>query len=80
MPNIMKIRVGDEDLNAIEVQFEIAHEEWNEYKLLDGGKIRLKTSPLKVYRVVDDDGNTVRTADGDPRMMVRHNTQVVASD
>ena len=80
MANVIKLRVGDEELDAIEMQFEIKKEEWSEYKLYDGGTIRLKTSAHKIVRVVDGDGNPVRTEDGDPRMIVRHNTQVVSSD
>ena len=80
MPRIIKVRAGDQEFNAIEQQFEIASETWNEYRLLDGGTVRLKTSVQKVFRIVDEEGNPSHTPEGDPHVMVRHNTVVVSSE
>lgn len=79
MPNIVKVIIGGVEFNAIEQQFEIAKEEWSEYKLFDGGVIRLKTTAQKIFKVVDANGNPAFTPDGDPNVLVRHQTQVVAS-
>ena len=66
---------------AIEVSFEIGNEEWNVYNLNDGGRVRLRTSVTKVFRILEDDGKTpARTDDGDPWVQVRSNTLIVASD
>ena len=46
MPRIVKLKLVDGEVNGVEQDFEISREEWNEYKLLDGGVIRMKTSVL----------------------------------
>ena len=74
-----KIKVGDQEFTAIEEQFEVAREEWNEYKLLDGGVIRLKTSVQRIFRIVDEDGNQLYNDVGDPHVIVRHRADVVPS-
>lgn len=80
MPKIVKIRLGDQEFDAIEMVFEIAKEEWNDYRLYDGGTVRVKTSVQKIFRIVDAEGKPQVTAEGDPFIFVRHNTQVVASE
>lgn len=74
------VRIEGTDRNAIEVDFEIAREEWNEYVLADGGRVRIKTTPLKIFRVLDEHGEPALTAEGDPSIYVRYNTQIVARD
>jgi hypothetical protein len=80
MAKVVKVRVGDQEYDAIEQDFEIAREDWNEYKLLDGGVIRLKTTVQKIFRVLDSGGKPVVTPEGDPHVIVRHKTDVVGSD
>jgi len=80
MAKIVKVKVGDQEHDAIEQTFEIAAEDWNEYRLADGGIVRVKTSVQKIYRLLDANGNPAMTPDGDPSVLVRHSTQVVASD
>jgi len=75
-----QIRVGSNVLDVDEQDFEIAREEWNEYKLLDGGTVRVKTTVARIFRVVDADGKPKRSPEGDPEIVVRHNTQIVAID
>ena len=77
---ILKVQVGDTERNAIEVDFEIGKEDWNVYCLLDGGRIRMKTSALKILQLVDDQGNPTMNAEGEPEFLVRHNTQVVSKE
>ncbi len=80
MSRIVKVRAGDQEFDAIEQQFEITSENWNEYRLLDGGVVRMKTSLQKIFRVVDEEGKPLYKPEGDPNVIVRHNTQVVASE
>lgn len=80
MARIVKLKIGDQEVDAIEQDFEIGREEWSEYKLLDGGVIRVKTSVQKIFRIVDAQGQPLISPEGDPQVLVRHNTQVVASD
>ena len=80
MARIVKLKTPQGEVSAIEQQWEIGKEEWNEYKLLDGGVVRLRTTVQKIYRVLDADGKPAYTSEGDPSFMVRHNTQVVGSE
>lgn len=80
MSRIIEIKTGEGMLKAIEVDFEPQAEPWSVYKLLDGGTVRMKTTVTKLYKVVDDDGNLLRTSDGDPRFFARHTAALVASD
>ncbi len=75
-----RIKVGDREVNAREEDFEIVREDWNEYRLLDGGSVRVKTTVARIFRVLDDDGRPLHDQDGDPQVVVRHNTQIVAAD
>ena len=76
---IVKVKAGDREYDAVEQQFDIGREEWNEYKLLDGGTVRLKTTVQKIYRLVDADGNQLYNAEGELHLLVRHRSDVVSS-
>jgi hypothetical protein len=78
MPSIFKINVGGQELSAIERDFEIQREEWNAYKLLDGGTVRVKTTAKRICQVVDENGNPAYNADGTPFMVVYHDSTVVS--
>jgi len=78
MPVRMTIKVGSQEIHVIELDFRVSKEDWNEYDLLDGGRVRLKTTPFRIFRVLDDEGKPAYTDDGDPNIIVRHNTQIVA--
>lgn len=73
-----QIRVSGNLVDVLEQDFEIVREEWNEYRLLDGGTIRAKTTVQRIFRALDEQGRPKLTADGDPEVVVRHSTQVVA--
>lgn len=77
MARVTKVQLANgEECDAIELDFEIR----DEYKLLDGGRVRLKTSVLRMFRVLDANGNPAYTPEGDPFILVRHNTQVVTTE
>lgn len=75
-----KMNVGGREVFVREVQFEIDREEWNEYKLLDGGRVRVKTVVLRIFRMVDENDKPLFNAEGDPEVVVRSNLQIVATD
>lgn len=72
-----QIHVGDRHVNVQDVDFEIAEEQWSRYKVLDGGEVRLKTTPIRIYRVIDDQGRPAIDETGDPVYVVNHTTQVI---
>ena len=74
-----KIRLRDREVWAIEQQFEIAREDWNEYKLLDGGTVRLKTTIHRILRIVDEDSNQIYNEQDEPQIIVRHRSDIVTS-
>ena len=76
---VVKVKAGDQEFDAIEQQFEVDREEWNAYKLLDGGTIRLKISAQRIYRIVDSQRNQIYNELGDPQVIVRHRADIVAS-
>ena len=40
-----KVTVAGKEYQVLDMDWEVTAEQWNEYKLLDGGVIRLKTTP-----------------------------------
>ncbi len=75
----IKVNVNGRDYEALEEEFQVVNEDWNNYHLISGGGVRLKTTVQKIYQVLDTDGSPLRTPDGDPVMFVKHSSQVVAS-
>jgi hypothetical protein len=63
-----------------EMDFSIIKEDWSEYQLDSGTYVKLKTVLHKVFWVLDDQGNRIYTAEGDPHLLVRSSNQVVASE
>ena len=66
MPRTIKLKIGGVEYTGREEQFEIVKEDWSEYKLLDGGRVRVKTSAQKIIRIIDENGNPALTPEGDP--------------
>ena len=80
MPSsIISITVDGKPTKGIERDFTIREENWSAYDLLDGGLIRLKTTALKIFQVVDDEGNPLNAPDGTPMFVVQHKSDVVAT-
>jgi len=67
-------------VTVVELDFEIESEQWNTYKTYDGIIVRMKTSPLKIMRILDDDGTPAITNTDDPHIVVSHNTNIVTSE
>ena len=64
---------------AVEMDFKIVREDWNEYELSDGTRLRVKNFVVKVLVVVDDNGEYILGPVGDPQVMVQGSVNVVAS-
>jgi hypothetical protein len=71
------IQLGGQEMEVLELDFNVRSEQWNEYDLLDGGRVRIKTTPLKIARVLDENGKPAYTPEGDPNIIVNHTTHVV---
>lgn len=78
MARKVRVKVGDKEVDAMDMDFTVRHEEWNEYELADGGRLRVRTTVATILRVLDDNGKPAFDEAGDPVFAVRHNTQVVA--
>ena len=79
MARVIKVMFGDQEVDAVEADFEINRENWNEYKLLDGGTVRVKTTVSRIYKAVDSQGQTRYNSDGSPMIAVTHKSDVVSS-
>ena len=76
---IIRLENG-EQRQAVELDFNVQDEQWNLYPLLDGGHVRLKTTAVKIFRILDADGNPDFTPEGEPLVRVTHVTYVAATD
>ena len=79
MPNLVKARLGEREVDALEMDFQTAREEWNDYRLLDGGRVRVKAVVGKILWVVDEAGNRMYNDQGEPIILVRNQIQVISS-
>lgn len=70
----------DGPVKAVDQTYDIVREDWNEYVLADGGRVRIKTVVQRIYRIVDAEGVPQSDENGDPKLIVRHGTLVTASD
>lgn len=61
MANRMKIKVQDKEVEGEIIDFRTEKEDWNEYQLEDGTKIKLKVVVSKILRtdLVNDTGDPV---------------------
>ena len=79
MANRVKARLGEREVDALEMDFQTAREDWNDYRLLDGGRVRVKTVVAKILWVVDEAGNRMYNDQGEPIILVRNQVQVISS-
>ena len=76
---VRQIDVAGRTQNVREEAFEVEKEHWNEYKLANGDRVRIKVVVHKIFRTLDAQGNPAFSAEGDPEVVVRHQIQVSAS-
>ena len=75
----MEIDIGGETLKAREESFTSSNEEWSEYKLESGTIVRARVTVLKIFRILDEEGNPQFLL-GEPHVIVRHQIQIVARE
>jgi len=76
---MLRIQHGGQEHNAREESFQVIREEWNEYAVSEGTRVKVKVSVQKIFTFLDDSGNPVLDADGDPTNFIRYVVQVVSS-
>ena len=64
MADTHDVEINGQTFSAIEVEFEIAEEDWNRYNLLDGGTIRTRQSVFRISKVLNKDGTDLIGEDG----------------
>ena len=67
-----KITVRGTELTIRDESYETVREEWNEYQLTDGTRVRIKDVVSKIGRVLDDAGEPAVTTQDRPHIVVRH--------
>lgn len=67
-----KITVRGTELTVRDEDYETVHEGWNEYRLTDGTRIRIKDVVSKIGRVLDDAGEPAFITQDRPHIVVRH--------
>ena len=75
MSGIITVRLPDgTERDALDMDFTVKNEEWNEYNLDDGTTVHLKTPAIRIFRLLDDDGEPSFTDEGEPELFVWQNT------
>ena len=67
---------GQPKISVVEVEFETVKEDWNEYALADGTKLRVKNVLTRVFMQVDEHGAVIYNEHGEPNVIITGN-QVV---
>lgn len=80
MPRVRQLEHNGQSFTVREEDFEPVREDWNEYHLTDGGRVRVRTTVTKIMRVLDANGQPKYTADGDPEVLVASASQVIATE
>jgi len=71
------VKLDDKDVRVREVDFEPTFEPWAEYRLIEGGAVRLKVFATKVFIQVDDQGDPKYDAEGYPLIVARYEVKVI---
>jgi len=80
-PRIREITFPNGETHKVEeLDIEVVHEPWAEYKLSDGTSLKMKIIAMKAFRVLYPDGTPAYNAEGDPYIIMRHNVQLTASE
>lgn len=69
--------VSGKEIEAAEVPFRVVREDWNEYALDGGIRVRVKASVAKIGRQIDAVGNFAVNDYGEPAVLVRYVLEVV---
>ena len=72
--------VGDKEMDGVEIDFDPVKEQWNEYELRDGGRIKMRLTVQRVYQMLDEQGQPAKTPTGDRFLVIESQNQMVVQD
>lgn len=74
---VIKVPFNGQMVDAIELDFQPVTEPWSEYELMDGGRLRTRSTVARVFWMVDAKGIPMRDADGQAMILLHHQEQMV---
>lgn len=80
MPQKRKFPVDGKEMDGVEIGFEPTREAWNEYELVDGGRIRIRLTVVRVFQLLDDKGQPAHNPIGERMLIVESNNQLVVQE
>jgi hypothetical protein len=63
-----------------DADFDPMEEKWSEYRLRDGGSVRIRATAQSIAHVLDSEGKPTTLPDGQPNMWVQYQVQIVARE
>ena len=75
-----KQEIDGKEHEVREESFEIIRQDWSEFRLEGGVRLRVKPEVMKVFRALDDNGKPAYNAQGDPLLLVRAQISVTATE
>ena len=67
------------DVPAEELKFDVISEPWAEYRCNNGMTVKLRATAIRIFRVLDENGDQLMNVNGEPVIVVRNTRQVSAS-
>ncbi len=61
---------GNQKISVTEVDFDVVKEDWAEYLLSDGTKLRVKNVLMRAFMQVDEAGNIIYNENGEPNVII----------
>ena len=72
--------VAGKEYEVREESYDVIREDWAEYLMASGVRVRVKPQVVKLFRILDDNGQPAFTPQGDPFVIVRHQVVLVSSE
>ncbi len=66
--------------DAIELPFEIVKEDWCEYALADGDRVRVRNTLIRILGLIDQDGQPIRGQFGERPVVVVQGQPIVTAE
>ena len=73
-----KTTVGGEKLPVQDEEFRVLREDWNEYELASGVRVRVRLTAIRIARVLDGNGQPAFKGE-EPHVAIKHQVLVTAT-